>query len=107
MPRLKRFFRHWKWFWQRRTWGFDERELWSLDLTIANFILPRLIKFREYNSCHPGTLTTKQWNQKLDDMIFTFKKVSSQFESDMDEEDCKRANRGMIAFKNWFNALWY
>lgn len=41
------FFRPIRFFWQRRTRGFDETELWNLDSTILKFILPRLQAFRE------------------------------------------------------------
>lgn len=36
-----------KWEKQRYKRGFDDTELWGLDYTIASFILPRLIAFRE------------------------------------------------------------
>jgi hypothetical protein len=31
-----------QWALQRRTRGFDDRELWSLDITLARWLLPRL-----------------------------------------------------------------
>ena len=34
-----------KWFIQRRRRGFDDRELWSLDHTIARYVYPRLKAF--------------------------------------------------------------
>lgn len=39
-----RMLKHFK---QRWTRGFDDSELWSLDWTIAKFVLPRLKAFRE------------------------------------------------------------
>lgn len=33
-------------FWQRRTRGFDDSELWSLDHTFIKYMLPRLKAFR-------------------------------------------------------------
>lgn len=41
---LKRGIKHW---WQRNTRGFDDAELWNLDETVAEFMLPRLKAFRE------------------------------------------------------------
>ena len=38
-----------KWFIQRRRQGFDERELWSLDYTIARYVYPRLKAFNKLN----------------------------------------------------------
>ena len=47
MKYLESIRRHLKWFIQRRIKGFDERELWNLDITVAEFILPRFIEFRK------------------------------------------------------------
>jgi hypothetical protein len=41
------------WF-QRRTRGFDDSELWSLDHTILAFALPRLRRFREISHSFPA-----------------------------------------------------
>ena len=38
-----------KWFIQRRRQGFDDRELWSLDYTIAKYVYPRLKVFNKIN----------------------------------------------------------
>ena len=49
---LKRFVRDYldykwfKWAYQRMRYGFSARQLWSLDHTITDFILPRLKSFR-------------------------------------------------------------
>jgi hypothetical protein len=40
-----------KWAYQKRTRGFSDRDLWSLDFTIALFVLPRLKAFRS-NKIH-------------------------------------------------------
>jgi len=49
--------RHIKWFYQRRTRGFDDTELWSLDQPLAKYILPRLKAFRNYPlHGYPGQL---------------------------------------------------
>ena len=36
-----------EWKRQREERGFDDRELWSLDVTLAKFLVPRLKAFRE------------------------------------------------------------
>jgi hypothetical protein len=36
-----------KFFWQRRTRGFDDSVIWNLDNRISEFILPRLKLFKE------------------------------------------------------------
>ena len=51
--------------------GFDDTELWNLDNTIAEFILPRLKAFRENPVGYPTNLTEKKWNKALDKIIFS------------------------------------
>ena len=41
--------RRFKWFIQRHWRGFDDRELWSLDLTIAKYVYPRLKAFNKFS----------------------------------------------------------
>ena len=38
-----------KWFIQRRRRGFDERELWGLDYTIAKYVYPRIKAFNKFS----------------------------------------------------------
>lgn len=42
--------RHLRWWWQRRTRGFDERILWNLDTELYRWLAPRLRAFYEYQS---------------------------------------------------------
>lgn len=39
--------RTYRYFWQRRTRGWDDSELWALDVSFARWMLPRLIRIRE------------------------------------------------------------
>ena len=39
-----------EWFYQRCRFGYSKRELWSLDHTITDFVLPRLKAFRHGES---------------------------------------------------------
>lgn len=40
--------RHLRWWWQRRTRGFDDRTLWNLDTELYRWFAPRLRAFYEY-----------------------------------------------------------
>lgn len=46
--------RHFEWWWQRRTRGFDERETWCLTTTILELALPRLKAFPQGDQA-PGS----------------------------------------------------
>jgi hypothetical protein len=68
-------FRHIKWWWQRRTRGFDDRELWNLDVTIAKFILPRLKRYKDMTSGAPSGLYQIEWGLILSDIIQAFEYI--------------------------------
>ncbi|MCQ2125604.1 MAG: hypothetical protein MJZ25_15625 [Fibrobacter sp.] len=59
------------WRKQRLERGFDDTELWNLDNTIMNFILPRLKAFAANVHSYPGRCeSTKQWKEMLAEMIW-------------------------------------
>ena len=64
---IKRWIKH---FYQRRTRGWDDSDTWSLDHTIAKFVLPRLKLFRKIDFGYPAGLTSEEWNWILDEMIW-------------------------------------
>lgn len=50
-------------------------ELWNLDVTICEWILPRLKQFKKINIAYPGTPeipTPEAWDEVLDKMIKAF-----------------------------------
>lgn len=54
------------------------KELWNLDYTVAKFILPRLIKFKENSSGFPGydeADTMDKWQDILQKMITAFEYI--------------------------------
>ena len=55
-------------------------DLWSLNITIANFVLPRLKRFKKENIGYPGIDemdTPEKWDEALDKMILAFEYVIS------------------------------
>lgn len=70
-----------KYLWQKITRGYADCELWNLDVTIAEFILPRLKTFVDSGHGCPGwffeerkeTMNSdeifKAWNDKLKEMV--------------------------------------
>ena len=47
-------------------------ELWDLDYTFADFILPRLKAFKKNTISVPAQLSETEWNDILDKMIIAF-----------------------------------
>ena len=95
-------------------------DLWNLDITIANFVLPRLKKFKEKNDGYPGREemdTPEKWNEALDKMILAFEYVIHEFDwwidteikkSHFDEDKRRQAviDEGLQLFVKWFRYLW-
>lgn len=106
---IKRWF---KYFWQRQIRGFDDTELWSLDFTVARFVLPRLIAFKNNDDKglmgHPCHITMDEWNGILDDMIYAMEISANDFMSYEDEltVDWKRVEKGHLLFGSYFRDLW-
>ena len=96
------------WQSQRLTRGFDDRELWCLDSTIAKYTLPRLRLFvASTGGSHPANITSKKWQIILDDMLFAIEWAASEERySDFDEERLKRVTKGLNYFGKYFLALW-
>jgi len=105
----RRYAKHLK---QLKTNGFSDAETWGLDSVIAEFILPRLIRFKELNIGFPGgweDITFEKWQSMIDEMIFAFD-WSLHHEDDTDEqqtENWKKYQKGMDIFAKWFRNLWW
>lgn len=94
--------------------GFCDAETWGLDSTIAEFILPRLRRFRQILAGYPGNLTSHEWEVILDDMIFAFDWSLNNEENKYDkltdyekEENWRRYETGMNRFAEYFRHLWW
>jgi len=78
-----------KYFYQRRTRGFDNSEVWDLYSPLSKHILPRLKAFREMNTmgCPNEFFDEKneknecqKWNECIDKMIFAFEYIAEEGE---------------------------
>ena len=87
-----------KWKQQRMERGFDDTELWNLDVTMARFILPRLKVYKESTFTVPGTIiyevggegammnndpelndkAEKKWMEILDDIIWSLENYEKE-----------------------------
>lgn len=110
---------------QRIFWGFDERDLWSLDYTLAKWILPRLIKFKEvadggipcnlenHNLGPDYTseefLKAKQeWRYVQNKIISAFRLIIKDVDgSILSEEEQKEMDEGLDLFRKYLRNLWW
>lgn len=94
-------------FWQRRTRGWDDRELWSLDVTLSKMIAPRLRRLKEIQLGHPGMMTEEEWDACLDKMIASFEFTASDDFFGVGVEGHKVHEEGLILFGKYFWSLWH
>ena len=100
---------------QRKQRGFDDTETWSLDQTVAKFVLPRLKRFKEVNNGFPALLKSDEWDAILDKMIDGFECVLKRecwaLEYTEDQKEWKkvdkRARDGLRLFAKHFRELWW
>lgn len=94
---------------QRIKRGFDDSELWSLDCTIAQFILPRLIEFKKQTEGYPAHMAGEsEWHENLEKMILAFKLVVDGKLIVTHETSIrfKKFDEGISLFKDHFLNLW-
>lgn len=124
-----------KWFFQRRRYGFDDREIWNIDNTFYNWLLPRLKRFKEKTVCYPTNYNSmSSWQKELINRIsqleliinysyeehnfpefkryLTSKEIET-YQKNMEEGQIKYIaySKCMQNFNKWFgnniNDLWY
>lgn len=89
----------------------EKEELTNLDKTLANYILPRVKRFREINKqSYPADLKDlKQWNKILDYIIWAFQyslKETIEVDEKTREKNQRKYKKGMKLFAEYFEDLW-
>jgi len=90
---------------QIKTRGFDDSELWNLDITIAKFIYPRLKAFKEAEAGIPGGFTKRSWERTLNQMIAAFK-IVSEGDSNYTATQQTKVQKGLEVFTKHYSRLW-
>lgn len=94
------------WF-QRMFRGWDDADTWALDCTLAAFLAPRLRRFKELTNGYPNSLTEQEWDNILDELIWTFEFIGSDAYWESNPENYERMERGLDLFRKYFNELWW
>lgn len=99
----KRMLKYW---WQRRTRGFDDSEMWSLDYSLAEHIVPRLKRFKEVSCSYPQDYESLEaWQGDIQIMIDAFERIADN--EDMKLEEYDEVNRGLDLFRDRYFNLWW
>jgi hypothetical protein len=112
--------RRFKWYRQRKKLGFDDRETWSLDHTIAKFALPRLIRFKEVKCGYPSCFSSsEEWDVILDKMIYALQAIVDEFNGTKNtisatgdgikgfRKHIRKEHEGLVLFGKYFGHLWW
>ena len=97
-----------KWREERRIYGFDERETWSLDYTFFCWLYERLLMFKEVNHIsldfHTFNINGKELThgQCIDKMIDNCKEIILT-----DDELPDLRNETLDIWKTCINAMWW
>jgi hypothetical protein len=99
-----------RFFFQRRRLGFDESELWNLDLTCAQLIAPRIRAFIDTFEARsvPCNKEQREWRETLEKMYTAFQLISNTdgatyILTDKEQEDIEE---GLDLFREYFFHLW-
>jgi len=109
----KNWWYHLKWFCQRRIKGYDNRELWSLDYSVARFMLPRLKEFRKRTCGYPAAFSKDYgngqgeggWDNVIGEIIWALEYGLDKYE--WSKENDQRFEKAMQLFGQYFWALWW
>src|SRR5574344_1751322 len=85
----------------------SDNDIWSLDYTLAKYILPRLKRFKQINrSSYPSfELTKTEWKEILNKMIWSFDYIIKNNESNElleIEKENKQCQEGLDLFAKYF-----
>lgn len=99
-----------RWAQERQEQGFDSTELWDLQITLAQFILPRLKAFKDNTGGHPLDITQEEWVSSIDRMIWSFEQIvnDDNFKETLEERLAynERIQKGLHLFAENFRSLW-
>jgi hypothetical protein len=95
-----------EWHKEQAKYGFDEREMWSLDLTFAVYIYPRLKYFRD--AVVVGIFHDDEMKKDVDKMLWSFAEIVKQNHyANGDKEYNRKLQEGLRLFAKRYFALWF
>ena len=90
---------------QLKRQGWTDSDTWSLDITFARFIVPRL---KRYKTLYKKTcVADKNKLKDIDIMIEGFSLAASEKHLTYNKSVCKKVEDALDAFKRSFFSLWW
>ena len=83
------------------------KDTWNLDLTIAEFVLPRLELFKKVVDCYPYHFNSiEEWYEVLDKMIESFYLIKNSSYKTFTENK-EKIEQGLDLFVKYYHDLWW
>lgn len=110
-----------KWFWQRGTRGFSDRDSWDVHSWLAEIIPGAIARMREYDNSYPSIFIKKgkthdqakgDWHNVLKEIEDGFKAwqeidgIGHDLPTDENIQRRKKFDRGMKLLHKYFDCLW-
>lgn len=94
----------------REKTGVSPDETWSLDVSLAHFMAPRLKAFRQYANGYPAAhfKDMKAWLRAVRKMERAFRLIIQEGDGKvLDEKRRKQEERGLDLFGKYLCSLWW
>jgi hypothetical protein len=87
---------------------YDESELWSLDMTMAEFIYPRLLRLKEMKNGHPSEIEAEEWEVIFNKILKSFETIvkDERYPNGYDRNLQGEVSEGLALFGKWFQSFW-
>jgi hypothetical protein len=104
-------FDHIKWFVQRGCRGYSDRDAWSIDWYLCEWMPQALADLKRNTHGRPIGMSRKEWDAKLDRMIRAFRTARDiqDYRPGTKEEmqaAIRQFRRDFDVFKNYYFSLW-
>jgi hypothetical protein len=96
--RVAFFFRKIKWMFQRAKYGYCDKDLWSLDYTLGNYIASSVNELANRTHGYPFNTTENEW----DDILRT---IAKNFYLATNEEEWVNPYEDMLEYGTWYKNL--
>ena len=91
---------------QRDKFGFDNGEIFNLDVSFSKWMSKRLKRFIKVNNGYPVSLTEKKWNKILKKMYKGFK-LNSKYTVFKGDKKYSKIEKAYKLFSKHHNDIWY
>lgn len=99
MKNLRLKLKNW---WQRRTRGYTDEDMFNLSTVMAVFIVSKLKAYKQHSPIYPKDMTRSERRRVLDDMIYAFFYANIDDNTVLASMDIDRIERGLSLFGQYY-----